>query len=322
MARLAESSVVIAFRDWQWLNSQAEEVSPDVMVVLEGNPESQLGDLEVSFDDRLFLFEVKSTANTISEEWSKRNSNNEPKPKKLFQRMCRLLNSAGRYASAAERASNPHNLDKALENINRSLLCHHFLYWDQTPGYFAMEPYLFAIRRTHGLERPDLKSLNIGCKFIEQGKLILEENCLGLTKPSITTINDDAILFEEIKTYVPDMIKAKAVRLISGLNLNSGKDPDWQYLGLKVDDFQSYVNTVCSDLNYTTNCIVLSSSGKLFAHVVNTKDLKVLARAISVKFDDSSKPIPKGKKQKLRIANRRGDSLKNSKKPAPAKFST
>ncbi|MGX2054355.1 hypothetical protein ACWJKQ_14570 [Xanthomonas axonopodis pv. cassiae] len=71
MARLAESSVVIAFRDWQWLNRTADATVPPLMIVMEGNPESMLGDLQISAGERFFLFEVKSTEDTICEEWNK-----------------------------------------------------------------------------------------------------------------------------------------------------------------------------------------------------------------------------------------------------------
>lgn len=79
MARLAESSVVIAFRDWQWINRRAKAAKPDIMISLEGNPETYLGDLEVAFDEKFFLFEVKSTSSTIKEEWNKTVDKNQTK---------------------------------------------------------------------------------------------------------------------------------------------------------------------------------------------------------------------------------------------------
>ncbi|MBV6864077.1 hypothetical protein KWH50_21190, partial [Xanthomonas campestris pv. blepharidis] len=71
MARLAESSVVVALRDWQWETAIMEGRRPGPFLNLSGNTDKKLGDVKFSENDRLFLIEAKATENEIKEEWDR-----------------------------------------------------------------------------------------------------------------------------------------------------------------------------------------------------------------------------------------------------------
>jgi hypothetical protein len=145
MARLAESSVVLALRDWQWENRVAGKQSPEMFVSLEGNAEAFLGDAKLKFGEKLYLFEVKSTADTIPEEWTKTKNVEKivegksiqekiPNPKKAYQKLVgemktiqlpgidslQILPELSFYNSPQITCS-PYILD--------SLRCHHFIFW-------------------------------------------------------------------------------------------------------------------------------------------------------------------------------------------------
>ncbi|MBO9722471.1 MULTISPECIES: hypothetical protein [Xanthomonas] len=317
MARLAESSVVIAFRDWQWLNRTADATVPPLMIVMEGNPESMLGDLQISAGERFFLFEVKSTEDTICEEWNKWDYKKQiPKPKVLFTKHCQILDDLGKSYSANGTVKNAATLEEALNFINFSIACHHFLYWNEVTSHFQIEPYYFGCERKNGLSTAQLKKCQIAINKLSFALNELDTNELGasLSPPS----QDDSlpIYYTSIRFIQPEMLNDRSARLITEAN---SKNPLWQFLGLPFEEFDSYVQQLCGGTSYKTNCVLLSSSGKIFAHIVDTIDLLTLIKAIRPRMlPDAPDPnsSPSGAKKHIHRATRRPQADKP--KPDPS----
>ncbi|WP_322046622.1 hypothetical protein [Paraburkholderia sp. J67] len=69
---LWENSMLLALRDLQWHKAmEMKHPAPQGLAVFEGNAESALGDAILSVEDRLFLFEFKSTAAEGGTEFEK-----------------------------------------------------------------------------------------------------------------------------------------------------------------------------------------------------------------------------------------------------------
>lgn len=271
MARLAESSVVIAFRDWQWINRRAKAAKPDIMISLEGNPETYLGDLEVAFDEKFFLFEVKSTSSTIKEEWNK-TVDKKPKPKTLFKTICQTLNEYGKAINDKDSKTQ----EKNWHRLSQSMRGHHFLYWDPTISHFAIKPYIFAIYKEHKLNIKDLSKLGIDAPHMNTATLFITSHCLGASQSPVWQEGGD-IKYEQISSITPEMLLDKSARLISGL---ISKTRYWNHLGLSLEELQDYVGFICKNRSYETRCLLTSGSGHIFVETLNTSDLKKIVSAI------------------------------------------
>ncbi|MEQ7776296.1 hypothetical protein [Xanthomonas sp. WHRI 8356] len=303
MPRLAESSVVIAFRDWQWLNRCADATIPPLMIVMEGTPESKLGDLQISASERLFLLEVKSTEDTIQEEWTKVKSDKSPNPKQLFRKTCQLLDSLGNCYDESDEIVDQLNHDRAMEVIGQSIACHHFLYWDKATEDFRIEPYLTACRRKQGFTKENLATRKIAIK--NRGIAIETSRAytIGSTKSPPHQDESIPINFKTISFISPHMLNEKSARLIHK-DANYG-DYSWDFLGLQFDEFHSYIQDMCEGESFKTNCVLLSTSGKIFAHIVDTADLLSLLQKLDPKIESTSSPVSHNESADLRFASKK-----------------
>lgn len=207
MPRLAESSVVIAFRDWQWKHRPADAPALPFMIVMEGNAESMLGDLQISAADRFFLLEVKSTQDTIHEEWSKWNyTKNKPNPKLLFKRLCTVLSNLGSAHDASGKVVNATKLEQCLEFINSSIVSHHFLYWNETDADFQIEPYYFGCLRNNGFDTSSLKAAGVTIAKKLRALSYLSDNIIGLSQSPLWQDESLPIHFEQIPFILPKML--------------------------------------------------------------------------------------------------------------------
>jgi len=279
MARIAESSVVIAFRDWQWLHRIADAKVPPLMIVMDGKPETKLGDLQISASDRFFLLEVKSTHRTIREEWSKKTDSGNPNPKELFKRLSAVLDAAGRCYDAQGRVVDPAGLEEQREIIYTSIAGHHLLYWDEKLSDFRIEPYLLGCKQKNAFEESRLEAAGIAIEGREYALNILKEHLIGLSQSSLSLPHSLPIDFGQIPFINPIMLHDKSARLIS--NVNNSPNYLWDFFGLEFGKFQEYVEELCHGEAYQTNCILINSSGQFFAHIVDTSDLLSLVKAIA-----------------------------------------
>lgn len=272
MAQLAENSIVIAFRDWQWRNLRPNSQSPDLFLSLEGNAERKKGDAEVAFDDRFYIFEIKSTENTIKDEWTKKkklNGISKPNPKWAYRKVRRLLRVIGK-----REPKSPYN-KIARSLLNKSLACHHFLFWqpctlpNDARGDFAIVPYAVGLLKLGGLSAPN--PLQIGNNQVATAVSHLKKYDIGLVKKETKS----SIYYESISTLHPDFLATKSGRLIT-----TGSDKDyWQHFGLELDELQEYVDYLCGNVDEEINVVLTSRSGSVFAHITRTTALKSLVDA-------------------------------------------
>lgn len=298
MAQLAENSVVIAFRDWQWRNLRPKRQSPDLFLSLEGNAEKKKGDAEVAFDDRFYIFEIKSTGATVKDEWTKKkilNGTSKANPKWAYRKVRRLLRVVGKLNPKSPFAGIAESL------LNKSLACHHFLFWrhsilpNDPRGDFCIVPYIAGTKRLDGLSAPSV--LPIGDHQVDEAMSHLDTYSFGSVKKE----EFDSIQYQDISTLHPKLLSNKKARLIT----TDGGDHFWQYFGLKLADFQEYVNYLCGNVDEEINVIVTSKSGSVFSHVTRTTDLKSLVNAYALE----NRPAP---------TNSQLQKLATKKPPMPA----
>jgi len=249
------------------------------MIVMDGKPETKLGDLQISASDRFFLLEVKSTHRTIREEWSKKKDSGEPNPKELFKRLSAVLDAAGSCYDALGRVVDPAGLEEQREIIYTSIAGHHLLYWDEELSDFQIEPYLLGCERKNAFKESRLEAAGIKIEGREHARSILKEHLIGFSHSSLLLDHSLPIDFVQIPIINPSMLHDKSARLIS--NAQNTPHYFWDFFGLEFDKFQEYVEELCNGEAYETNCILINSSGQFFAHVVDTSDLLSLVRAIA-----------------------------------------
>lgn len=266
MARLAEMSVAIALRDWQWIHRNAHDQFPDRYLALAGNAEKKLGDALIQHDERIFIFELKSTDRSIADEWRLvTDKNDNTQEKKSAHRWAKKLIGRLTGSPSAKLESDP--------ILIRSLQAHHFLYWSPriTPGLSAsghliLEPYLFGTMRRN-------KELSWHL-FSNRCERILT---LASQLPSQLGDHPSSIRYRAEKVLPLDILDGRFGRLIEKNDLRSGVS-SWRYLGLPFEEFQNYVNDLCggSDENEPINVIVLSDQGSFFAHITSTDQLRTI----------------------------------------------
>ncbi|MBB6337479.1 hypothetical protein FHR59_001689 [Xanthomonas arboricola] len=134
-ADLWEKTIVTAFRDMQWAHRPRQNFYPPSNIDLDGNIERAFGDSVALLNDKLFLFEMKSTKEKIKDEWRD--------GKLAFRSLRRKVAKT----AAGESEGNKNFL-------HLSMRIHHFLYWsedasnfgpDLWPGALSFSPYLMGV---------------------------------------------------------------------------------------------------------------------------------------------------------------------------------
>ncbi|MCE4550547.1 MULTISPECIES: hypothetical protein [Xanthomonas] len=299
MARLAESSVVIAFRDWQWKVGIARNQFPDFFISLEGTTESYVGDVKVKFGERLYLFEVKSTSDTINEEWTATTKTTERKasvdsnsavedtPAEVEEVTVTRPNPKRAYRALAKKLSEIQKLDSKQgemdfystsidcpKEIYNSLACHHFLYWDTDKKDFAIKPYLIGTNDRGGFNSGPLHNMNY-----EQSLL---DNISGYLKTlRLAYIVDHGEnktgrpLFFNAPYFTPAMIQENSAKVIKKFKNTKGEEQSFfMDTGLGLEDFQGYINWLCGKKSLEMHALVMSDGGSIFQEVFHTDQLK------------------------------------------------
>ncbi|MEA9755913.1 hypothetical protein VDG64_13355 [Xanthomonas campestris pv. raphani] len=253
MARLAESSVVVALRDTQWEIAQAHGCKPDLFVSLSGNTDKKLGDVKFSRDEKFYLIEAKSTSSEIWEEWQRGSST----PRKHAHRKVREI------IEGLPGKSSPDYLN--LFNI--SLAAHHFLYYSFATGEheLAMEPYALATQIRGGFE--EIEGAEYGVTRTDQQKLRLLRGLRASKKFELF----DCILRKKISRFLIQQLYQKTVEIHEASPLNTIIS-----LGVPLKQFQIYVDFLCDGKTEEIETLIKTTSGKLIAFSGETNSLHQL----------------------------------------------
>lgn len=287
-ASLAENSVVIAFRDWQWQNHKAHVFNSSSFVSLAGKAEAKLGDGIVGIGDRLFILEVKSARDKISSEWK---NSNLGVPKKNAFRI--LKNDLITLGEELEKSEHP----EILESLFHSVAGHYFLYWANLPGKnlphgeLVVEPYLLAINHDGGFEPKPASEKGSGDTNSHQSaadknllcgiRAVAKRLKLGITKQHSP--------YETNLTYrASQILDLYAMYDGSAVVIESTKSADsesnyWSPIGLMLDDFKAYVARLCGNKHHQINVILTDVAGNIFAHITNTRDLLIFSNTLSIR---------------------------------------
>lgn len=267
MAELWEISVVLAIRDLQWLMRKNSIPMPTVN--LSGNAESRLGDCLITAEDRFFIIEVKPTSKNFKSEWAVE----EITGKKRFKKRA--------FASAYEMASKldgDKNLTTASGNVLRSLLGHHFVFWNETDGTLAIQPYLSATLKGYA-----------NSKEIEDSLLATKRNRRVNNLFSFSLSDhapiDDFVTYTECDFGFLSAIYSQ--RLGIAIKSNKPGNRAWIPIGLRAPDFNDYLQILCQKAE-EINAIILSDKG--FIHTPrNTNDITDFLSALSKRIDELKK---------------------------------
>lgn len=270
MASLAENSVVIAIRDWQWANRSLSGLAPQPYLPMAGHAEKKLGDGVVALGDRFFLLEVKSVREKIPSEWK---SDEKRKPKNAFTVLRNGLISR-----------DPGHAIKKIAELRsylfESLAGHMFAYWkpadaeSPSSGNVVVEPYLLGISRLHGLQH-EVAPLP---KPLDEPKLIRSASVLAKfsTGISLTQLDADdqgSIDYLKADPFSLGMLVSASARIIYTDQDGAGAEYEaWSHVGFDVSTLNEYVKSMCIGSNPEVN-IVLLSTGGLCAHATTTHDL-------------------------------------------------
>lgn len=103
-----------------------------------------------------------------------------------------------------------------------------------------------------------------------------DEFGIGVLAASQSSDPPDSIRFRSRAAVWLDSIADARVRLI---DRTTPDGPTWDFLGLPLEEFQSYVNSLCGETPEPLHAVVLSSSGRFFAHITSTAQLSALFTA-------------------------------------------
>ncbi|MCL1558687.1 hypothetical protein FHR53_003938 [Xanthomonas arboricola] len=306
MARLAESSVVIAFRDWQWKVGIARNQFPDFFISLEGTTESYVGDAKVKFGERLYLFEVKSTSETINEEWKatittkeikasiESNGAIEDAPAEAKEVTVTRPNPKRAYMALAQKLSEIQNLEPRQGEIDfysmaiscpneiyNSLACHHFLYWDPVKKDFAIKPYLIGANDKGGFNSGPLHKMDYEQSLLDKISGYL--NTFDLAYIANYQENTEGpSIFSNAPYFTPAMIQENSAKVIKKFKDTQGEEQRFFIdTGLGLEDFQGYINWLCGNKSFKMHALVMSDSGTIFQEVFHTDQLKKMINSYS-----------------------------------------
>jgi len=295
MARLAESSVVLALRDWQWKNRIAGKQSPEMFVSLEGNAEAVLGDAKLKFGERLYLFEVKSTTDTISEEWTntklikKTNPDSAtetsteervPNPKKAYQKLVGELQNIQFPGLESLDLLPELTFYKSPEitcptNILDSIRCHHFLFWEKND--FRIDPYLLKVAEKKGLTNGPYGGED---KMMLHYHQFIRTFYMAERAYPPFAIKIDRIKFKKAEFFHPAHFQERT-SVINRHEVSEVERIFWCSTGLRIDAFQRYIDWLCDDENHDIHVVLYSDKGTLFQEIFCTDDLKGIIKKYS-----------------------------------------
>lgn len=285
MAGLWEVSVVLAIRDMQWL--MRDKSIPMPALNLSGNAESKLGDCLLTAADRFFLIEVKPTPTQFKAEWTKELVDGEHQfKKKAFASIIELAINLGRMPP----------LPEAAQNVLRSLLGHHFVFWNEEEGTLSIQPYLSTTLTGY------LKAVGMDAPmFVDRGAR--GANSLFSLSLSEQQADQSSVIFTECNSGFFSEIYLK--RLGIAIKSKEPGESAWVPLGLLPEDFTAYLQALSPKVE-EINAIILSDKG--FIHQPTTTQgitefIDVLSSKIkAMKTGQPSKrhgqpPIPKQEPQ-------------------------
>lgn len=264
MARLWEDTLVIALRDRQWQAVGADlkardtvmRAYPSTFLKLDGRAEETLADLIIEEGERLFLMEVKSTAEFFKDEWDRR----QKQPKWPYHKLASTLEDFYDEALVLdERVA-------ALRFILMSLRCHLFAYWmegSDSAGHLApeimVESYVSGCARIASAKHaPGMMDFAGRTKM----GLHLGKDCFEIAH---------SIPFSEIGS---DRAFATFVKESSEPGVLSAHS-----LGLNYAEFVAYLRFLCEDFDdgeEAIHAIVLTSSGRLVRVLTTVSELSAL----------------------------------------------
>ena len=287
-ASLAENSVVIAFRDWQWQNHKAHLFDSSSFVSLAGKAETKLGDGILGIDDRLLILEVKSIRENIISEW-KEDKVGEPK-KNAFRVLRECLTNFGEEPEVTE--SSP-----ALNFLFNSVAGHFFLYWmpsseeGSAHGELVVEPYLLAINKDNGFQPKEVSKPPSGT--VKATPTIPEKRLLtGIKKMGdrfkIGISEQHTPYKKELSYRTTQVLDLEAMYDGSAIVIETPENSDsgqhfWSPIGIPLDEFKGYVDHLCGNAHHQINVILTSLKGTIFAHITNTNDLLLFSEYLSIR---------------------------------------
>lgn len=247
MAGLWEVSVVLAIRDMQWL--MRDKSIPMPSLNLSGNAESKLGDCLLTAEDRFFLIEVKPTSKQFKSEWAQELVDKTPQfNKKAFATIIELAKNLGRMKPHAE----------AAQDVLRSLLGHHFVFWNEEEGTLSIQPYfgttLAGYLKAVGMDAP---------MFVDRGAK--GANSLFSLSLSDQQPNQSFVTFTDCSSGFFSEIYSK--RLGIAIKSKEPSESAWVPLGLLPEDFKDYLQALSPKVE-EINAIILSDKG--FIHQPKT----------------------------------------------------
>lgn len=278
MASLWEVSAVIAMRDLQWIFAPDGGL-PDAGINLAGNAESRLGDLAAHINDRFFLFEIKPQASNFSSEWKmKKRGGEEKRTKHAYASVLKLV----------KKWHSNYNCQAALDDVIRSLRCHHFAYWHvgaptDIHNRLCLQPYLRAVIEgsiaSHGLNDVVTK--------------VADEMSLGYSRKV-----DPQSAFPFGKCKFASLGAAHHGHLGIAVFQPSSNFYLWLPLGLEMKDFSAYIGSLVANApskKEPLNSVAISTGG--WQRVLGTTDdLADLLKDLS----NAPSPNPNGSEMEMR----------------------
>lgn len=287
------------FRDWQWRNRVAGKQFPDLMINLEGNAEEYMGDAQIKFNERLYLFEIKSTHATVPEEWNDKKKIKtgkkdkkgedifkvEPNPKEVYKKIMRELIKTKFTDLPNELKSNDHYYHSAKikysENILRSLVCHHFLFWEK--GDFRIDPYLIKVAEKNGIINGPFNDTD----GIHHFHHFIKSFSMGLALLPTSPQKNKNNKFVKAEFFHPSHFQDRTSLIIKS---NSSNQQSFSYChtGLPLDAFQEYVDWLCGDACHEIHVLLMSDKGTIFQEIFHTNDLKKIIAKFHQQPDPAS----------------------------------
>lgn len=269
MSRVWEDTIVTALRDAQWLHCRKDGLVPASLVPsgflkLDGPPETGLGDVLYSAAERYYLIEVKGRRAAISSEWR---GPDGPLKKLAYKRLSALWTKLEILSSGSASQNQKDDREKLSQFFVRSFAAHHFAYWDEWAsgqsryGEIVLESYVPACAR-----------------FCEEKKSNGEGLIRLWPKNYFGFLHGDPAdgLTSEVIGLSDIFLQERPRVCLSPRQDSVGPT---RPIGLRLEAFQSYVNTLLKDWDghdESLFAVVLSDSGSFFRVVGSTKELKLL----------------------------------------------
>lgn len=256
MARIAESSVVVALRDFQWKIAESENRNPDLFLSLSGNTDKKLGDVKFGLGETFLLIEAKSTSATIKQEWDR----GKKRGRKHAHLKTRLIIEGI--------STKNENYEKLLD---QSLSAHHFFYhiYDSGKHFIAAEPYILGTSRRGGYaEHPLNAEPGINPRTETERKRLIK----GLENVSEFEIVENATQLRVEYTTMQN-IYGDAIKISRKSQLG------WPLsMGLPLSEFQEYVDYLCDGTDEDIESLITTRSGLLLLFSGKTSQLHQLVR--------------------------------------------